>query len=437
MAEAQASVEGSGSRPRRALFLGVSGVLLVACIVVFRAVLVPFVLGLVLAYVLYPLVTATERLRAFGRQPPRWLAVLVLYAALLGALSATVVFAVPRLALEVNKAAGELPRLAVAAKDEWLPWVEDRMHSALSLAGNDAESSGARPALLRPRSSVGTEQGPRDSQGIRIVGRSDGGYEIRLPEQGLLVASEGEAYRVTVGKPRQDGPLDLATTVADAVRRAAENTERTTVAVLAAVQAVVRALSNGVFTFFITLMLSAYLIITSDRIRGFFRALYLPSQREEFDRLVHRIDRGLAGVIRGQLLICLVNGILSGIGFYFFGLKYWVGLTLLATVLSLVPIFGAILSSIPAVAIALQDGIVLALLVLGWIVIIHQIEANLLNPKIMGDAAKVHPVLVVFALLAGAHVAGIIGALLGVPVLSITQSLFLHFREQALGVPKR
>jgi predicted PurR-regulated permease PerM len=69
-----------------------------------------------------------------------------------------------------------------------------------------------------------------------------------------------------------------------------------------------------------------------------------------------------------------------------------------------------------------------------WILVIHQIEANLLNPKIMGDAAKVHPVLVVFALLAGEHFFGIPGALLAVPVLSITQSLFLHYRESALGI---
>ena len=81
-------------------------------------------------------------------------------------------------------------------------------------------------------------------------------------------------------------------------------------------------------------------------------------------------------------------------------------------------------------------GVGTALFVLAWIIGIHQIEANILNPKIMGDAAKVHPVLVVFALLAGEHMFGIVGALLAVPLLSITQSIFLHFREVALGVPK-
>ena len=159
-----------------------------------------------------------------------------------------------------------------------------------------------------------------------------------------------------------------------------------------------------------------------------------PSRRN-YDRLLKRIDRGLGGVVRGQLLIALVNGILSGVGFYLLELRYWPILTLIATLLSIIPIFGAILSTIPAVVIALQDGPTTALLTAGWIVLIHQIEANLLNPKIMGDAAKVHPVLVVFALLAGESLFGIAGALLAVPVLSIVQSLFLHYREVMLGVP--
>jgi len=151
---------------------------------------------------------------------------------------------------------------------------------------------------------------------------------------------------------------------------------------------------------------------------------------------VARMDRGLAGVVRGQLIICGVNAVLSGIGFYLLDLKYWTFLTVIAGVMSIVPIFGSILSTIPAVIVALPDGMHVALLTLAWIVGIHQIEANLLNPKIMGDAARVHPVLVVFALLGGEHIAGIVGALLAVPVLSIAQTLFLYLRERYLGVPR-
>ena len=65
---------------------------------------------------------------------------------------------------------------------------------------------------------------------------------------------------------------------------------------------------------------------------------------------------------------------------------------------------------------------------------IHQLEANFLNPKIIGDAAKIHPVLVVFSLLVGEHFFQIKGALFAVPCLSIVQTIFLHFRETTMGL---
>ncbi|MEM7605451.1 MAG: AI-2E family transporter, partial [Myxococcota bacterium] len=235
----------------------------------------------------------------------------------------------------------------------------------------------------------------------------------------------------------EDDEGDLSEALSEALESMATDTRSTAGALLATAQSVIRTVVKGVFTFFIMLILSAYMLITSDRILAFCRSMWPQRRRRNFDRLVLRIDRGLAGVVRGQLLIALVNGVLSGIGFYLLDLRYWPILTLVATLLSVIPIFGAIISTIPAVVIALQSGLSTAVFTLLWIVGIHQIEANLLNPKIMGDSAKVHPVLVIFALLAGEALFGIAGALLAVPVLSIVQSLFLHYRETVLGVPKR
>ena len=65
-----------------------------------------------------------------------------------------------------------------------------------------------------------------------------------------------------------------------------------------------------------------------------------------------------------------------------------------------------------------------------WIIGIHQLEANLFNPKIMGDQAKIHPVLVVFSLLVGEHFFHTTGALLAVPCMSIAQSVFIHIRQK-------
>jgi predicted PurR-regulated permease PerM len=108
--------------------------------------------------------------------------------------------------------------------------------------------------------------------------------------------------------------------------------------------------------------------------------------------------------------------------------------------MSLIPIFGSILSSIPIVAIALISGgsfdLGRGLSVLAWICGIHLIEANFLNPKIMGDAAKIHPVLVVFALIAGEHSYGLTGALFAVPVASMIQTIFVYYRRRGFGRPR-
>jgi predicted PurR-regulated permease PerM len=179
-------------------------------------------------------------------------------------------------------------------------------------------------------------------------------------------------------------------------------------------------------------MVAGYIMHTREAILGFFRSLVPATARIGFDHLLWRIDRGLAGVVRGQLLICLVNGVVSAIGFALFGLKYWPILAILAGIMSIIPIFGSILSSIPVVLVGLTQGFWVALWVLLWIIGIHQIEANLLNPKIIGVAAKIHPVLVVLSLIIGEHFFGLWGALLGVPALSVAQSVFNHFRFESM-----
>ncbi len=423
---------GPGSRVRRTVFLSITGAALLAVLVAFREVLAPFMVALVVAYVFAPLVDRMQKTKIAGRALPRWGAVLVLYLGLLGAMAATLAFAVPLLARNVEHLARDAPRALAEARDEWLPAIDARMRSISSSIGSadDTEESG------EVEEGAGARVEP--TRTIRVVPTEGGGFEVVLPEDGIVVEQQEDEHRYVVRAAEGEAErprADLATTLTRAIRRQLREGEATATSTLGAVQAFVAATVNGIFKFFIMLMISAYVLISSDAIFAFFRSLVSPPRRERFDTLMRRMDRGLSGVVRGQLVICVVNGVLSGIGFWAIGVHYWPILTLFATVLSIIPIFGAILSSVPAVIVGLQQGIGTALLVLGWIIVIHQIEANLLNPKIMGDAAKVHPVLVVFSLIAGEHFFGILGALLAVPVLSIAQTLFLYFREEALGVP--
>jgi len=261
-----------------------------------------------------------------------------------------------------------------------------------------------------------------------------GGYEVFLPERGIDVSPIGDGtWRVQPAESVRAAEGDVTAQLEAMLEKTLSEGGAHAATLLATAQSLIRGVFRGIFVASMTLMISAYLLVTSDAILGFFRGLVRVEHRGHFDDLLRRIDRGLGGVVRGQLMICVVNGVLSGIGFWMAGLAYWPVLALIATVLSIIPIFGAFLSSVPAIAMALQQGVGVAAFVLAWIVGIHQVEANLLNPKIMGDAAKLHPVLVIFALLAGEHAFGFMGALLAVPVLSIVQSLFLHFRGVSLG----
>jgi predicted PurR-regulated permease PerM len=398
---------------RRTLFLATSAVLVVALIIAARAVLLPFILALVVAYVFTPAVLRVQRYKV-----PRFAAILLVYAIALGSVGGFVALIVPRLAGEVKGLATEWPKLRREMREKWLPALDAQVAGA-GLGG---------PAAPAPASTAGGDDTPDDQKApIRVQKRDDGSYDVMISDDVRFREVDEGVWQLEAQEPPRG--LRSATIMQQGFDRGVSFAKRNAVEILKVGREIVAAISRGIFTLFMTLMLGAYLMLTHEKILGFFRGLWAPGSRDSFDRFLRRLDRGLSGVVRGQLLICLVNGVLSAIGFRLFNLKYWPIMAILAAVMSLIPIFGSILSSIPAVAIGLTQGVGTAAGVLVWIVGIHQVEANFLNPKIIGDAAKIHPVLVVFSLLVGEHFFQLPGALFAVPCMSIAQSIFLHFRE--------
>jgi predicted PurR-regulated permease PerM len=406
-------------RPRhrpRIVFLSISAATAVALLVLSREVLLPFVFALVVAYVLMPAVRWVQR----GRLP-RWIAILTVYAATLGGLYASGRALAPRLALEMRGLVRELPTVVATFQEQQLPrfrrWYSNM--TGTSSVDPDPDANDAPP--------------PPTAGPMRIVPRPDGSYEIDFgPGLEIQQVAEGR-FRLVEVPVGQNRPFEFGRWLAEGLGRGMTYVQQNTMQAFKLGKSIVQAVSRTIFVFFMTLMLAAYLMLTQERIQSAFRSLVFPSARRSFDLLLARIDRGLAGVVRGQLLICLVNGVLSAIGFWMFGLKHWPILALVAAVMSIIPVFGSILSSIPIVAMALTQSLTLAIEVLLWIVGIHQLEANFLNPKIIGDAARIHPVLVIFSLLVGEHFFALPGALLAVPTMSIAQSLFVHFRNATFG----
>ena len=389
----------------RPLFLWTSGAIAVAVLIAAREVILPFILAIVIAYVLTPLVAALER-----RKMPRGLAVLCVYAIVLGSLGAFSRAIAPRIAHEFGNLRQELPKMSDQVKDRWVPALTDRLRS-LGLA--PAQPPPPEPAEPPPAGAFVARPLP------------DGSIAIDVGSGVSVVATHG-GWDVEPAHEPKEPAFDLNRIMNEAVGRSFAYAQQNSLEVARALRDFVAGVSRAIFVFFITLMLAAYTMLTRERILAFFRSLVAPRRRESFDALLARIDAGLSGVVRGQLVICAINGVLSAIGFMMVGLKYWPVMALVSALFSLVPIFGSIASAVPAIAVGLTQGLGTAAFVLAWILGIHQLEANVLNPKIMGDAAKIHPVLVIFSLLAGEHFFRVPGALLAVPTMSIAQSLFLH-----------
>jgi putative heme transporter len=198
---------------------------------------------------------------------------------------------------------------------------------------------------------------------------------------------------------------------------------------------IIAAVLTGIFGLFFMLMVAAFFSIDALHIRRYFGTLIPPEYAADARALLERIDRSLAGVVRGQATICVVNGILTAIGLLVFGVKFAFLLATIATLFSLIPIFGTIISSVPIVLIALADGFQKGLAILLWIIGIHALEAYFLNPKIMGQAARIHPVLVAFSLIAGERLYGLVGALFAVPIAALFVACFDFARTKAQPTP--
>jgi len=373
-----------------------------------REVMLPFILAVVIAYVLTPLVAALER-----HKLSRGMAVVCVYALVLGSFGAFTWAITPRIAHELRNLRQELPKMSDQAKDRWIPALTDRL-TALGLG----------PAPPAPT------EAPEPVPSSAFVARpqADGSIAIDVGTGVSVVGAHG-GWDIEPARARKEPPFDLNRMMNDAIGRSFAYAQQNSLEVARAVRDLVTGVSRAIFVFFITLMLAAYTMLTRERIVAFFRSLVRPGRRDSFDVLLARVDSGLSGVVRGQLVICGINGVLSAVGFAIVGLKYWPVMALVSALFSLVPIFGSIASAVPAIVVALTQGVGIAAFVLAWILGIHQLEANVLNPKIMGDAAKIHPVLVIFSLLAGEHFFRVPGALLAVPTMSIAQSVFLHLND--------
>jgi len=356
-----------------ALWLAIAGVL-----VVFRHVLLPFAVAFVIAYLLEPLVTRMGRIQVRGRVLPRWVAVIALYAVFFALLYGFSRAVLPGLYAELT---------------------------TMSRKGRTFFNS------LTP------ERIGELSKGIEAWLFT---HDIPVDLSADSDARAGYGLSLDVERSLREGLVHLSAAV-----------QTHFFAAVGALQKILAGVAGFVFQIFFVLMVAAFMLIDWRRFGEFARSMVPPDRRDDLSALLKAMDEKLSGVVRGQAIICLVNGGLTAIGLIVLQVPFVFVLSTLATVLSAIPIFGTIISSVPIVAIGLTHGFKTGVGILLWIIGIHALEAYVLNPKIMGAHAKIHPVVVAFSLLAGEVTFGFVGALFAVPVAGLLLAIFTLAHQRA------
>lgn len=134
--------------------------------------------------------------------------------------------------------------------------------------------------------------------------------------------------------------------------------------------------------------------------------------------LLSRIDRRIAGFVRGQLMIAAALGLIYALGLALLGLKFGVLIGLMIGVLSVVPLLGAAVGLVASVGVAwLQSGdIAYVGMIAGFFLLVQLVDSNIVTPRIMSQSVELHPLWVLFALMAGGTMFGVVGMFLAVPV---------------------
>jgi sporulation integral membrane protein YtvI len=186
----------------------------------------------------------------------------------------------------------------------------------------------------------------------------------------------------------------------------------------------------GMFSHLVSLaiapVLAFYITTDLNLLRESFTQWIPASKRDNVICLLEDIDQVIGEFIRGQLIVCTVIAVLTSIALYLMGVQFAIILGMIAGIVDVIPYFGPFIGMLPCIAVALLQSPKLALYTALAFIAIQQVESNIISPKIVGDRVGLHPVVIIFALLAGERLLGFIGLVLAVPAAAIIKVILHH-----------
>lgn len=209
---------------------------------------------------------------------------------------------------------------------------------------------------------------------------------------------------------------------------------------------ILRSIFDFVIDFIVVAMLSIYFLIDGARVMRWLRDNLPLQQRSLF--LLDTLQHVVGGYIRGQFTLSFLIGLLVGMGMALLQVPHPILLGVLAFFLAFVPVLGTFISAAACILLALtqnqgwvasltHQSWILAVIVLVYFVAVHAFESHIVGPRIVGRAVGIHPIISISALIAGAELFGILGALFVAPVVGVLQAVIVSlWREWRANHPE-
>jgi predicted PurR-regulated permease PerM len=185
-------------------------------------------------------------------------------------------------------------------------------------------------------------------------------------------------------------------------------------------------------------IIAFYLLVDLPHIRVSARALVPERARGDVMVVSRRLSHAIGGYFRGQLAVAIVVGTMASIGMLVIDLPFWLIVGMVAGLFNMIPLIGPWVGAVPGIIIALTTGggISKAVAVAVVMAVVQQIDNHFISPIVMQRAVKLHPAVVMLALLAGGTLGGFFGLLLAVPATAVLKIVVGHaWRHFVLGQP--
>ena len=355
------------------------GILIVAGILFWgllkiRIIFPPLVLAVLILYVLNPVVTRLQR-----RGVPRLLGTVLAYVFVLGGITLLVIALIPLITNQVAEVGESWPEY----RTEILGFIDDAASNMEERLGTDIDTA----------------------------------------QVSCLLGADEEIGEGHVSEERCD---EVTENVRDAVLDQADRITQIGTSVL-----------HGLLALILGPLIAFYLLVDLPHLQRDLLNLVPEGNRSEAGDLASKIGGAVGGFFRGQLVVAILVGALSALGFYIIGLPFWALIGAIAGFFNLIPLVGPYIGgAIGFVVGTISSGVGLGLKAALVELIVQQIDNHIISPNVMKKTVNLHPVTVMLSILAGGTVAGFWGVLLGVPAVAVMKLLLGHlWQTRVLGAP--